>query len=181
MSRLYKVCWTPASTYNNFLSSSDLELWKEVNLEKYFIKEVYPNTIHEVSIEDDIGDICLYLMSIEDTINSLNLKDTVFSNKVCVFKKPLLFIPQAFTPNNKDAKNDVWKIIINGENTIQSFNLKIYNSFGQVIFETNSVNECWDGTFKNSNVQFGVYTYILQIYFENGKQLSESGTINLLR
>ena len=167
--------------YDNFLSDSHIELWKEVNYEKIFLKNVDLETLYEVPIFSDVGNVCVYLLSTENTPNSLNKKDTIFSNKVCISKEPLLYIPQAFTPKNNDIKNDKWKVVINGKNAIQNFKLNIYNRHGQVVFETNSIDEGWDGTFNNSDSPDGVYIYSLQIRFGEDNQLIENGTINLFR
>ena len=107
----------------------------------------------------DIGKVCVYLISTENILNSLNRKDTVLSNKVCISKSPLLFIPKAFTPRNQDMKNDKWQVLVYGESAIQNFNLKIYNRYGKAIFETNSIDEAWDGTINNS-LALMVYIYI---------------------
>ena len=59
--------------------------------------------------------------------------------------------------------------------------MNIYNRHGQVVFETNSIDEGWDGTFNNSDSPDGVYIYTLQIKFLEDNQLIEIGTINLFR
>ena len=167
--------------YDNFLSDSHIELWKEVNNEKIFQKNVDPGTMYDVPIASDIGNVCVYLLSTENVLNSLNRKDTILSNKVCVSKKPILFIPQAFTPKNNDIKNDKWKVIINGTNAIQNFKLNIYNRYGQVVYETNSIDEGWDGKFNNIDSPDGVYIYTIKIKFAEDNELTENGTINLFR
>ena len=137
--------------------------------------------MYDVPIASDIGNVCVYLLSTENVLNSLNRKDTILSNKVCVSKKPILFIPQAFTPKNNDIKNDKWKVIINGTNAIQNFKLNIYNRYGEVVFETNSIYEGWDGKFNNKDSPDGVYIYTIKIKFAEDDELIENGTINLFR
>ena len=95
-----------SENYDNFLSNSHIELWKEVNGDQSYLKDAYPNMSYEVPIISDVGKVCLYLICTENNINVLNRKDTVFSNKVCISKSPLLYIPKAFTPENQDLKND---------------------------------------------------------------------------
>ena len=167
--------------YDNFLSDSHIELWKEVNNENIFQKNVDPGTMYDLPIASDIGNVCVYLLSTENVLNSLNRKDTILSNKVCVSKKPILFIPQAFTPKNNDIKNDKWKVIINGTNAIQNFKLNIYNRYGEVVFENNSNDEGWYGKFNNIDSPYGVYIYTIKIKFAEDNELTENGTINLFR
>ena len=170
-----------STNYDNFLSNSHLELWKEVNGEHSYLRDAYPYSIFDVNITSDVGKVCVYLISTENVLNSLGRKDTVISNKVCISKSPLLFIPKAFTPRNQDLKNDKWYVIVYGERAIQNFNMKIYNRYGKVIFETNSIDSGWDGTINNILAPSGVYTYNIQIDYAEGEQLLESGSIMLLR
>ena len=170
-----------SAMYDNFLSDSHLELWKEVNGEQSYLRDAYANSTYDVPIMSDVGKVCVYLISTENVLNSLNRKDTVLSNKVCISKSPLLFIPKAFTPRNQDMKNDKWQILIYGENAIQNFNLKIFNRNGKAIFETNSIDEAWDGTINNSLAPDGIYIYNIQIDYAQGKQILESGSIMLIR
>jgi len=170
-----------SNKYDNFLSNSHLELWKEVNGEQSYLRDAYPNSPYDVPIMSDVGKVCVYLISTENVLNSINRKDTVLSNKVCISKSPLMFIPKAFTPRNQDMKNDKWQVIIYGKSAIQNYNLKIFNRYGKAIFETNSINEGWDGTINNSLAPDGVYIYNIQIDYAQGKQFLESGSIMLLR
>ena len=170
-----------SSEYDNFLSNSHLELWKEVNGERSFLKDVYSLTNYDVSISSNVGKICLYLISTENLFNTLGRKDTVYSNMVCVSKSPSLYIPKAFTPSNQDLKNNIWQVIINEKKSIQNFNLKIFDKFGRVIFETNSIDNGWDGTSNNKLAPCGVYIYKIYINYAQGEQLTETGSITLLR
>ena len=170
-----------SAKYDNFLSNSHLELWKEVNGKASYIRDTYPLTTYDIPIKSDVGKVCIYLLSTENSLNALNRKDTVFSNKVCISKSPLLFIPKAFTPQNQDLKNDKWQVVVYGESAIQNFNLKIYSRYGEAIFETNSINDAWDGTINNSLAPDGVYIYNIKIDYAQGEQLNEAGSIMLFR
>ena len=50
---------------------SHLELWKEVNGEQSYLKDAYPNSTYDVPIISDVGKVCVYLISTENTLNSL--------------------------------------------------------------------------------------------------------------
>ena len=78
-------------------------------------------------------------------------------------------------------KNDKWQVVIYGDSAIQNFNLKIYNRYGKVIFETSSIDEAWDGTVNNSIAQDGVYMYNIQVDYAQGEKLVENGSLILLR
>ena len=72
-------------------------------------------------------------------------------------------------------------MVVYGESAIQNFNLKIYSRYGEAIFETNSINDAWDGTINNSLAPDGVYIYNIKIDYAQGEQLIDSGSIMLFR
>ena len=86
-------------------------------------------------------------------------------------------LPTGFTPNG-DGDNDVF--IIRG-GPFQSTNFKVYNNWGQLIFETNDALIGWDGTFKGQDAPFGVYTWTFVVELANGKIIRESGDVTLMR
>ncbi len=68
-------------------------------------------------------------------------------------------IPNSFTPNG-DNLNDCFGVPDWSET--RNFELIIYNKWGQKVFETNSINECWDGNFKGQRSDPGNYVYYLK-------------------
>lgn len=167
--------------YDGFIGTSHQEMWKDVNGQRTFLQNVYSNTTYDISIENDFGKVCIYSISTEDEVNDLGRKDTVFSNQVCISKSPILYIPKAFTPDNGDIKNDIWNIAINQSESIDSYKLQVFSRWGQLMFESNSLEEGWDGTFANNYAPNGMYIFDIQIQFAQGQNLRETGRIVLLR
>jgi len=66
-----------------------------------------------------------------------------------------IFIPDAFTPNN-DGLNDYFQI--KGDN-IEKIHFEIYNKWGGRIYISDTINNLWDGKFKNNPCQPDVYYY----------------------
>jgi gliding motility-associated-like protein len=89
-----------------------------------------------------------------------------------------VFIPSAFTPNN-NSNNEVFKAVSNGCNVSQ-YTLTVYNRWGEKLFESNSIEHGWDGTYKDAEAQQGVYLFMLQHHM-SGKNTYRSGTVTLLR
>jgi gliding motility-associated-like protein len=90
-----------------------------------------------------------------------------------------IFIPSAFTPNG-DGNNDVFQIY---GNCIASMKMRIFNRWGELVFESNDINQAWDGTYKGA-VVFGVYTYTLNVEFKDGRKDNSNerrGSITLIR
>lgn len=88
-----------------------------------------------------------------------------------------LYIPNTFTPNN-DGKNDIFFAY---GNSISKFTMKVYNQWGQLLFESQSVLTGWDGTHKGKPQPNGAYVYYIEVTFENGSSKKLKGTITLLR
>lgn len=99
---------------------------------------------------------------------------------VVIGKDILVFIPTAFTPNNKGVNETFW-IQSRGETDI---NLKIYNRWGEQLFESNnpiSSEQGWDGTYRGKEAPQGVYVYLCELKGIDGKYYTFKGTITLLR
>ncbi|WP_316804689.1 putative Ig domain-containing protein [Pedobacter nototheniae] len=88
-----------------------------------------------------------------------------------------VYIPNAFTPNN-DGKNDVFLIY---GTAIASAKMYVYTQWGQLIFQSNSVSNGWDGTYKGVNQTSGVYVYMVEVTFNDGTTSVQKGTITLIR
>jgi gliding motility-associated-like protein len=86
-------------------------------------------------------------------------------------------LPNAFTPNG-DGKNDIFRIIGVG---VKSYNLKIFNRWGQLLYETNDTNSGWNGTINGTDAEMGTYVYVLQAELQNGNQVTKYGNVSLLR
>jgi len=77
-----------------------------------------------------------------------------------------LFIPNAFTPNN-DGLNDTWNI-----ETLAAYPaavVKVYNRYGQLVFDNHGISKPWDGKFKGTLLSPGAYVYTIDL--KNNSQL----------
>lgn len=89
-----------------------------------------------------------------------------------------LYIPNAFTPNN-DGFND--ELIVGGDQ-ISNYHLRIFNRWGFLVYESNSVSDSWNGRANGTGkaVPGGVYVYHLTAVLP-GRKVEEKGTITVLR
>ncbi len=90
-----------------------------------------------------------------------------------------VFIPNAFTPNG-DATNDVW--FVYGEE-ITTIDIKIFDRWGVLIFESDNQFEGWDGRASGGSeiAQQDVYVYKVFIKDFEGKQHKMTGHVSLLK
>lgn len=101
----------------------------------------------------------------------------VSSVKVSVEGHPPVFTPNAFSPNG-DGNNDVF--LVYGE-AIKKVELKIFNRWGELIFESNNQFSGWDGTYKGELQNPGVYTFIAAVTYLDGKKTDKNGSLTLVR
>jgi gliding motility-associated-like protein len=88
-----------------------------------------------------------------------------------------LQIPTVFTPNS-DGMNDVFNIV---GTDITGLEMQIYNRWGQLLFETNQINEGWNGRTTAGNIApDGTYFYIINMIVDNEPKLYK-GTLSLIR
>jgi gliding motility-associated-like protein len=89
-----------------------------------------------------------------------------------------LFMPNAFTPNN-DGLNDLFKPIFTGPAT--KFDFKIFNRWGQLVFQTSTVGKGWDGTFKFRAQPKDVYVYYITAEGGCNGKFEQKGTFALIK
>ncbi|HEV8508204.1 MAG TPA: T9SS type B sorting domain-containing protein [Chitinophagaceae bacterium] len=119
------------------------------------------------------------LVSVRD-LNDCIVRDTaVISVKACNIPEKCLVIPSAFTPN-QDGKNDKIKPLINGCKILE-LTFRIYNRWGQLIFETNEIGAGWDGTVIGVTQSSDVFAYVCFYTAEDGIQRQLKGTFTLIR
>lgn len=92
---------------------------------------------------------------------------------------PEVFFPSAFSPNG-DGTNDLFQSV--GYN-ITSYDLKIYNRWGQMLYETSSFDPAagWNGTYNNEDQNMGTYVWQVNVGFVDGQVYSDTGNFILVR
>ena len=91
-----------------------------------------------------------------------------------------VYVPNAFTPN-VDAYNQVFMPSIYDIDNVVNYNMTIFNRWGEIIFETNEIGRYWDGRFNNTDVQQGLYVYIITITDIYEKSYNYNGHVFLIR
>jgi len=90
---------------------------------------------------------------------------------------PLLDVPNAFTPG-RFGQNAVVKVIGFG---IAHMVWRIYNRWGQVVFQSDDPYIGWDGTYRGVVQPMDVYAYTLEVDYSDGTHASKKGDITLIR
>jgi len=96
----------------------------------------------------------------------------------------IYYVPNSFTPD-ADNFNETFKPIFTSGFDPLVYNLKIFNRWGEIIFESNDANYGWDGTYgeeSNQIVKTGVYIWKIEFKNKkNDKHIEVVGHVNLLR
>ncbi len=92
----------------------------------------------------------------------------------------IVYIPNVFTPNSdNELTNEVWKV---SATCTQTFNCKIFNRWGSLIYEFNDLNGEWNGkTTKGEDVSDGVYFYKVELGYFDGRSEIFQGHITVIR
>jgi gliding motility-associated-like protein len=122
------------------------------------------NTVYTVTVADNLG--CF---------------SRVNTYTIYVRPESTIDVPTAFTPNG-DGKNDI--IYVDGWGIKKLTYFRIFNRWGQLLFETNDIKVGWDGTY--NGVPQNMETYVYQVsgesYLEGkNKVLLKTGTFKLIR
>lgn len=89
-----------------------------------------------------------------------------------------VYAPNAVTPNN-DGVNDVWSVV--SECAFESFELFIFNRWGERIFQSNTSNPSWLAGYQSYYVPDGIYTFQINYQFIEGDPEQTTGTIAVMR
>lgn len=123
-----------------------------------------------------VGDVGEYFVVVQD-YRRCKGEDGTRVQRRCGVK---LYFPNVFTPNG-DGLNDVFKP--NGKDVVD-FNMKIFNRWGQQVFESTNMEQGWDGTLRGEKASSDVYTYTVEYTGYINKKLKEfatKGTFTLMR
>jgi len=134
-------------------------LWQDNSVDSFY--QVTVSGTYSVTVSNNCG-----VTTAQKTIN-------IYPNDCS------LLIPSAFSPNG-DGKNDVFRAL--SYCPVKQFSLKVYNRWGQLIFETTDIGSGWDGIYNGIAQPLGVYVYYATYFNFCTRALeSKSGNLTLLR
>jgi len=107
--------------------------------------------------------------------NNCRVEDTLLVKKKDCYGT--LYFPTAFSPDNNGI-NDIYKPGTVG--ILESYQLSIFNRYGQIVFTTNNIATGWDGKYKGK-LMAGTYTWICNYTFRSRKAETETGSFILIR
>jgi gliding motility-associated-like protein len=136
------------------------------------------NTISDnsVSIEYAVGEIAITTLSSGNNHITQGLLQPIIKIGIDPCKM-LDLIPNAFTPNN-DGLNECYGVKLWPYTS--SFEMSIFNRWGELVFRTSNIYACWDGKLKGKDQSAGVYVYMIRATTDCGPTFKK-GTFVLIR
>lgn len=137
-------------------------------------------TLSSIQHQPETGLAGCYAITALDQLGN----ESELSNIVCVDNCPNYNLPNAFTPNG-DGQNDLY--VPYPYCFIEEVDFKVFNRWGQLVYETRNPDLNWDGTNLNGNeLPEGVYYYKCKIFEQRVTGTEEregllSGFIQLVR
>jgi gliding motility-associated-like protein len=104
-------------------------------------------------------------------------KGEAFVN-VRVYKGPDIYVPTGFTPNG-DGKNDKFTPFPVGMKSYNYF--RVFNRWGQVVFQTKKLNDGWDGTIGGQLQPDGIYVWMIEGITKDDRIITKKGTVMLIK
>ena len=137
-----------------------------------------PNIKDPYAVYDGSYDSIRYRANVSYVENGKICSDFADVNVKIFNTKPQVFVPTAFTPNG-DGLNDILRPIAVGMTQIKYF--RVYNRWGQLVFETSVNVKGWNGKLQDKDQQSGSYVWIVQGEDFTGKTFFTKGTVTLVR
>lgn len=104
---------------------------------------------------------------------------TADTNITLIFKMKCseLFVPTIFSPNG-DGNNDEFKVY---GKCIASIEMKIYDRWGELVFQSDDQGFGWDGTYKGQLMNSASFVYVIDVHFMDNSTEHLKGNVSLIR
>jgi gliding motility-associated-like protein len=165
-------CYDDDLIYHIFYSSSKNGTFREID-----------SVRSDFFIHQNIFAGCHYIKAI-NVKNLYSISDTICISSQQYYQECMDYrLPNVFTPNG-DGINDMFKALPNVYSGV--FTIKIFNRWGNIVFESNDPDFEWDGNNQNTGqpCSDGVYFYVAELFLPLGERLEKQtrrGHVTLLR
>ncbi|GAB4287537.1 MAG: hypothetical protein Kow0068_13300 [Marinilabiliales bacterium] len=160
----------PIIYFTNLSSGHSISYWdfgdgsESTNENPEHTYPIYPTGMYNVQLIVESKDGCL---------------DTAYK-EVIVYDEMTFYAPTAFSPDN-DGINDVFYVFGNGIDK-RYFKMYIFDRWGEIIFETDDMDEGWDGRVNNGEIaKIGTYTWLVHFRDIQGVEREEAGIVSIIR
>jgi gliding motility-associated-like protein len=113
-----------------------------------------------------------YNFVVTDPATGCSVNDSV---KVTVIRNYDIWVPSAFSPNG-DSHNDFF--FVRGNN-VKEFTIKLYDRWGNLVYQSSNLAEGWNGEYKNRLINSGILVYVLDYTLNDGTTEARKGNITI--
>ena len=173
--------WTPYTLFNGGIANYKIYrntygTWESVPF------QILPNG--SFSLTDDVsqmrnkGEVCYQVMALEN-LNQFGFADSSFSNEFCLPYDPLMFVPNAFTP---DGLNPIFLPVVQNVDP-EKYTFSIIDRWGKIVFETSDPTQGWDGIISSSGLAASndVFQYRIELIINKTDAIVKQGYVTLIR
>lgn len=124
------------------------------------------------------GEVCYRIMALENN-NQYGFADSSYSNTFCLTYDPLMFVPNAFTP---DGLNPIFLPVVQNVDP-EKYTFSIIDRWGKIVFETNDPAQGWDGIISSSGLPASndVFQYRIELLINKTDAIVKQGYVTLIR
>ena len=142
----------------SIISDNSLCVPNSITLEASSIFPFYQWNTGEFTKSIQIENAGVYGLIVKDQYGCTNSTSKIIVESTeCID----IFIPNAFTPNG-DGINDIFTIRGILKSQFESYDLKVFDRWGQIIFTSSNPDDGWDGKFRSSLCEIGTYYWLLK-------------------
>ncbi len=173
--------WTPLKIPK--ASVEKYEIFRSMNGRSEVVGEVDFSTTDftdNLSVNDVTnGEMCYYVRATSNLTHSDGTIEEIFStsNQICKTVSAKIFMPNAFAPR---GRNQILKPVISF-GTPKEFKMLVYNRYGTLLYETNDIDDGWNGRVEGKVAPAGVYSYLIKMIQQDGSAEQLSGFVMLVQ
>jgi trimeric autotransporter adhesin len=114
------------------------------------------------------------------TIRIINNAGCVTQDSILVrvFNEYTVFVPSGFSPDG-DCVNDKLTPLLAGIKELKNF--RIYNRWGQLLYQSSDKNAGWNGTYNGKQQVSETYVWVVEAIDQDGKTIQKTGKTTLIR
>ncbi|MBI2279773.1 MAG: gliding motility-associated C-terminal domain-containing protein [Bacteroidetes bacterium] len=174
-----KLSWTnPTTDCDDDILGYNIYKTDSISEDYYLVTSLTDGNLLNFIHENLVSIAGCYVITAVDSVGN----ESIYSDSVCVDNCPKYSLPNIFTPGN-DGMNDFFKPF--PYQYVESIEMKIYNRWGNLVFESKDPNIMWDGKNQKGGKlsSDGVYFYtciVNEHYLEGIKPRVIKGFVHLL-
>lgn len=96
-----------------------------------------------------------------------------------------VYVPNVFSPDGEgDPDNETFRPFLPSDCTFTDYNLRIFDRWGKLVYESSNPEEAWDGAFNGRPLTANVYVYVIRIHFSDAEEAKPeiiTGDVALIR